>query len=358
MQLLDKMWGNCEFYQLIQGYPGGVVLFGIRGEILEVNGAFVELIGCPSKQIYQHKYTDISSTDSHATEAQMLKTQAFVRGFTDVYEKKYQVENQTPVIVNQHVYLIRDNAGNPQFMLAMLVPPSKTSPTSKNASSEGANADALNREIDFLKNQNGDLQNLVQQTQARLDASEGTKKLEKSILEKECMQAELEDAQKVVADLEAKLSRKDTALEWKDTAISELEQSKKTLEDEILALKGALDVAQIVEVQKENPPESAAEEQLPWEVAPMVPEQEGVSAGDSEGVAEDSEGAAAEGSEDVFQEETAFAANTHAQREEAPFPDVDLLMDSPSESTENEDVAPFPAGDAEDTPSLVASGKK
>ncbi|MBN2719180.1 MAG: PAS domain-containing protein [Deltaproteobacteria bacterium] len=268
MDFVSKHWGNYEFYQLVKGYPGGVIVFAPNGDILEVNQAFATALGCPEENIYEHTYSGISDGESQSTEAEFLKTQAVQRGYTDVYEKKYRIGNHQPLIVQQHTVLIRDNAGQPQVFLAMLAPgPRHTAEEGKVVISVG---DDPTEELVFLRNQNTELQTLLKKAQENSGSTQLQKELASLTAKNDNLKDELSQVKESEVQLSRKVSALTTTLEWKDRRIAELEEHQGSLKKELREIKGELEVIRILESAEENPPENKADAlPLPWEVAEM-----------------------------------------------------------------------------------------
>lgn len=267
MQFLNKHWGNYEFYQLIQGYPGGVIIFALNGDILEVNSHFAATLGCSEELIYEHQYTGISDADSHTTEAALLKNQALTKGHTDMYEKKYRVGNQKSVIVRQHVFLIRSADDQPQFFLAMLLPNDTTDSASEDAALSSSQMDnSAFKELVFLRKQNEQLQEIVKKAQAEAAASPDKKQLEALAAKVDKLTQELSASRESESKLHRKVTGLTTTLEWKDKEIEKQKKKQQELATELRQTKGELEVAQIIESQRENQPEEKEDDfPLPWD---------------------------------------------------------------------------------------------
>ena len=225
MSVLERIWNNVELYQLIKGHPSGVIIFGLRGEILETNEHFAKLLQCPESALYGKKYFDIGSADFNAKEAEILKTQAFVKGCTPLYQKKYEVDGHS-VLVNQCTYLIKDVANKPVVMLAMI------SPLMPESNENDAALNRLRRENTELKNK---LTTLARPPKA--DTNE----------EPSALRAELAATKEKLSTLERALITKDKALELKDAAIRNAEAETRKMAEELAEARGALEVALILE---------------------------------------------------------------------------------------------------------------
>ena len=238
MSVLERVWENSEFYQLIKGYPGGVIIFGLRGEILEVNQVVEQLLGCPQSALYQKKNFDICSAESNAMEADILKNQAFVAGYTPLYEKKYELDGNS-VQVTQHTYLIKDSGGKPMCMVAMLSPAIPDS--------DGA---TFNFELKRLKEENAKLKKELE--------SSDRQELEQVRRERKQLNKSLAESREREEALKRQLVVKDKALKLKDAAIKKMEEAKEALGRELHDAKGALEVALIMESPKEDPEKEAS----------------------------------------------------------------------------------------------------
>ncbi len=246
MSVLERIWENTELYQLIQGYPGGIVIFDLKGEILEVNEVAAGLFSCRETDLCGKKYFDISDRVYAAKEAETLKQQAFVDGYTKLYEKKYTLMGKS-VVVTQHTYLLKDANKRPLLMVAMFCP---ILPEKENA---GA-ADTVRQ----LEKENADLKAAT--------ARPIPEDLEKAASEIEKLKSALAEAERKTVELERALVVKDKAVELKDAQLRKSEEARLTLERELSETKGALEVASIMETGVEDKEASAPTAgPLPWE---------------------------------------------------------------------------------------------
>lgn len=92
----------------------------MAGHILESNRAFQELLGYTAEELARLTYLDLTPERWHAFEARLLGTQVLQHDFSEVFEKEYRRKDGTVIPVELRVFLIRDAAGQPASMWAIV----------------------------------------------------------------------------------------------------------------------------------------------------------------------------------------------------------------------------------------------
>jgi len=92
----------------------------MAGRIHEVNPAFKAMVGYTDAKLRQLTYKDLTPAKWHAFEARIVKEQIFPRGYSGVYEKEYRRRDGTVFPVELLTFLIRDDAGKPKGMWAIV----------------------------------------------------------------------------------------------------------------------------------------------------------------------------------------------------------------------------------------------
>jgi len=109
-----------RYRDLYEHLRDGSAAVDMAGRILEFNPAFQELLGYEAQEIFQLTYKDITPEKWHPIEQNILDEQVVKRGFSDPYEKEYIRKDGTAFPVELRTYLIRDRAGNPAGMWAIV----------------------------------------------------------------------------------------------------------------------------------------------------------------------------------------------------------------------------------------------
>ena len=92
----------------------------LDGAIREFNDAYVQMNGYRPDEIYGLNYRDITPEKWHAFEDEIHKKQVFPRGYSDIYEKEYRRKDGTIFPVELRATLLRDDAGNPAGLWAIV----------------------------------------------------------------------------------------------------------------------------------------------------------------------------------------------------------------------------------------------
>ncbi|MBI1317399.1 MAG: PAS domain S-box protein [Candidatus Hydrogenedens sp.] len=98
----------------------GFALADIDGRIIQCNSAFESIVGYTEQELHTVRYQDLTPAKWHAMEAELLQSQGFPRGYTDLYEKEYIRKDGTLISVELQAYVDFDAAGNPSAVWAMV----------------------------------------------------------------------------------------------------------------------------------------------------------------------------------------------------------------------------------------------
>jgi PAS domain S-box-containing protein len=109
-----------KYRQLSESLMDAYAAVDMDGWIVEFNEAFAAMIGYPQGLVRQLTYEAITPEVWHAHEADMIQRQVLVRGYSDIYQKEYRRRDGTVFPVELRVNLIRDEAGNPTGMWAVI----------------------------------------------------------------------------------------------------------------------------------------------------------------------------------------------------------------------------------------------
>ena len=106
--------------ELYEGSQDGYVHLDMNGNIKEFNSAYREMLGYSEEELKRLTYHDLTPEKWRFMEAEIVKEQVLVKGYSDVYEKEYMKKDGTIFPVSQRTYLIKDINGNPQGMWAFV----------------------------------------------------------------------------------------------------------------------------------------------------------------------------------------------------------------------------------------------
>lgn len=111
---------EAKYRLLHQSMRDAFVGCELDGAIREFNDAYVQMIGYRPDEIYGLNYRDITPEKWHAFEDEIHKKQVFPRGYSDIYEKEYRRKDGTIFPVELRATLLRDDAGNPAGLWAIV----------------------------------------------------------------------------------------------------------------------------------------------------------------------------------------------------------------------------------------------
>jgi PAS domain S-box-containing protein len=109
-----------KYRSLHESLIDAVASVDLAGHILEFNGVFGNMLGYSAEEIHRLTYSDITPARWHASEAQIIAEQVLKRGYSDVYEKECRRKDGTIVPVELRTFLVRDEAGAPTGMWAIV----------------------------------------------------------------------------------------------------------------------------------------------------------------------------------------------------------------------------------------------
>lgn len=109
-----------KYRQLYESMMDAYVRVDMTGSIIEFNKAYVDLLGQTEEELLQLTDVDITPERWRALEAAIIEKQVLPRGYSDVYEKEYQQKDGTVIPVELRVNLLKDEAGLPTGMWAIV----------------------------------------------------------------------------------------------------------------------------------------------------------------------------------------------------------------------------------------------
>jgi PAS domain S-box-containing protein len=111
---------EAKYRRLHESMTDAFVGVDLAGRILECNVAYQTMLGYTEDELRRLTYMDLTPEKWHAFEAQIVAGQILSRGYSDVYEKEYRRRDGTVFPVELRSVLVRDAAGKPEVMWAMV----------------------------------------------------------------------------------------------------------------------------------------------------------------------------------------------------------------------------------------------
>ena len=109
-----------KFRELFEGSQDGYAHMDMDGTLLEFNTAFQKMLGYEEKELKRLSYLDLTPQKWHEMEADIIKNQVLIQGYSKVYVKEYRRKDGTIFPVSLRTYLFQDSKGNPQGMWAFV----------------------------------------------------------------------------------------------------------------------------------------------------------------------------------------------------------------------------------------------
>ncbi|HWR69211.1 MAG TPA: PAS domain S-box protein, partial [Desulfomonilia bacterium] len=111
---------EAKYRMLYDGIVDGFVLVDMDGRIREFNPSFSRMLGYEPEEFRDLTYRDLTPAVWHVGEADIIKNQIMVRGYSESYEKEYRKKDGTVFPIELRTYLLRDDDGQPQAMWAIV----------------------------------------------------------------------------------------------------------------------------------------------------------------------------------------------------------------------------------------------
>ena len=111
---------EAKFRALHESLNDAYASVAMDGRILECNTAYEELVGYPAEELCTKTYFDLTPEKWHAFEERIVVEQVLLNGHSQVYEKEYRRKDGSLVPIELRTTLLRDAAGEPQSMWAII----------------------------------------------------------------------------------------------------------------------------------------------------------------------------------------------------------------------------------------------
>ena len=109
-----------KYHGLYDSMMDAFATVAMDGRIMLFNESFREMIGYEKDEVYNLTYSDLTPDKWHAFEAEIIKNQVLMRGYSEIYEKEYRRKDGTVFPVELRTFLLKDDAGNPQGMSSIV----------------------------------------------------------------------------------------------------------------------------------------------------------------------------------------------------------------------------------------------
>jgi two-component system cell cycle sensor histidine kinase/response regulator CckA len=111
---------ESKYRRLYDSLMDAFIRVDMSGRIMEFNQAYEALLGYSAEEFHRLTYVDLTPERWHSFERDLVKNQILVRGYSDIYEKEYRKKDGTEFPVEMRTFLIRDAAGRPEGMWAIV----------------------------------------------------------------------------------------------------------------------------------------------------------------------------------------------------------------------------------------------
>ncbi len=111
---------ETRYRRLHESMMEAFVSVDMNGHIQETNRAYQSMLGYSEEDLLQLTYPEITPEKWHAFERGIVEMQVLLRGHSDVYEKEYRRKDGTVFPVELRTFLIRNEAGKPAGMWAIV----------------------------------------------------------------------------------------------------------------------------------------------------------------------------------------------------------------------------------------------
>jgi PAS domain S-box-containing protein len=111
---------EAKYRRLYDSLMDASVSVDMTGRIVEINQAYESLLGYSKEELLRLNYVDLTPERWHSIERDLVENQILARGYSDIYEKEYRRKDGAIIPVELRTFLIRDSAGRPEGMWAIV----------------------------------------------------------------------------------------------------------------------------------------------------------------------------------------------------------------------------------------------
>ena len=109
-----------KYRSLYESSKDGIAFADMQGRVIDANQAYLGMLGYMRKEVVRLTYQQLTPEKWHDTEADIVKNQVVVRGYSDEYEKELVKKDGTVFPITIRAWLIRDEQGKPAGMWAIV----------------------------------------------------------------------------------------------------------------------------------------------------------------------------------------------------------------------------------------------
>ena len=108
-------WKDSEqkYHTLYDSFQDGLFLTNMKGDILEVNQAYLDMLGYSEEEIKKINSQKFTPEKWHKKQEEIISNLVMTRGYSDIFEKEYIKKDGNVIPVDLKVWLIRDSQGEP-----------------------------------------------------------------------------------------------------------------------------------------------------------------------------------------------------------------------------------------------------
>ncbi|MBI2252881.1 MAG: PAS domain S-box protein [Armatimonadetes bacterium] len=147
-----------RYYDLYNSIKDGTVVTDMRGNFIEANQAYLNLLGYTLEEIKHLTYQDITPQRWHEIEKKIVEEQIIKRGYSDLYEKEYIKKDGTILPIEVRAWIIKDKGGRNKGMWGIVKDISERQKVEKEIKDASNKLELLNNELkQFAYNTSHDL---------------------------------------------------------------------------------------------------------------------------------------------------------------------------------------------------------
>ncbi len=109
-----------KYRELFDNIRDGTVIVDMAGKILECNLEYSRMLGYTEEELSKITYHELTPSNWHDFEQNIVDTQIIPQGYSDLYEKEYRKKDGTVFPVEMRTYLVKDANNNPVGMWAIV----------------------------------------------------------------------------------------------------------------------------------------------------------------------------------------------------------------------------------------------
>ncbi|KKL58495.1 hypothetical protein LCGC14_2224800, partial [marine sediment metagenome] len=102
-----------KFRMLFESSTDGIVSVDMEGRIIDVNNAYLKMLGFSKEELLRLNFRDITPQKWHEMEDNLIASQLSGASDSVIYEKEYIKKNGTILPINARIWIIKDALGDP-----------------------------------------------------------------------------------------------------------------------------------------------------------------------------------------------------------------------------------------------------